>query len=62
MYKFIKIRYTLFRLKAHEMFMHGYNGYMKHAFPHDELMPVSCKGRERGVTPSRGDVDDSLGK
>ncbi|KAH7729181.1 ER degradation-enhancing alpha-mannosidase-like 3-like protein [Aphelenchoides avenae] len=34
---------------------------MEHAFPHDELMPISCKPRIRGVTPSRGDVDDSLG-
>ncbi|MCP9263339.1 alpha-1,2-Mannosidase [Dirofilaria immitis] len=22
--------------------------------PHDELMPLSCKGRQRGVTPPRG--------
>jgi len=34
---------------------------MDYAFPDDELMPLSCKGRVRGVTPSRGDVDDSLG-
>ncbi|VDL69383.1 unnamed protein product [Nippostrongylus brasiliensis] len=43
------------------MFMHGYQSYMKHAYPADELMPLSCRGRIRGVTPSRGDVDDSLG-
>jgi hypothetical protein len=42
------------REKAHEMFMHGYGNYMRHAFPHDELMPLSCRGRQRGVTPSRG--------
>uniref|UniRef100_A0A9J2PH42 alpha-1,2-Mannosidase n=1 Tax=Ascaris lumbricoides TaxID=6252 RepID=A0A9J2PH42_ASCLU len=24
-------------------------------------MPLSCRGRARGVTPSRGDIDDSLG-
>uniref|UniRef100_A0A1I8B8U9 alpha-1,2-Mannosidase n=1 Tax=Meloidogyne hapla TaxID=6305 RepID=A0A1I8B8U9_MELHA len=52
---------TELRNKAHEMFMHGYRNYMEHAFPHDELMPLSCKGRQRGVTPSRGDVDDALG-
>jgi mannosidase alpha-like ER degradation enhancer 3 len=34
---------------------------MDYAFPHDELMPISCKPRIRGVTKSRGDVDDSLG-
>ena len=25
-------------------------------------MPLSCKGRYRGSEPSRGDVDDTLGK
>uniref|UniRef100_A0A915EJW4 alpha-1,2-Mannosidase n=1 Tax=Ditylenchus dipsaci TaxID=166011 RepID=A0A915EJW4_9BILA len=67
------------RLKAHEMFMHGYNSYMDNAYPDDETssaeLPafnqtkippysayaLSCQGRKRGVTPSRGDVDDSLG-
>uniref|UniRef100_A0A1I8EUS1 alpha-1,2-Mannosidase n=1 Tax=Wuchereria bancrofti TaxID=6293 RepID=A0A1I8EUS1_WUCBA len=49
------------RLQAKEMFMHGYNSYMKYAYPHDELMPLSCKGRQRGVTPPRGDIDDALG-
>ena len=34
---------------------------MLHAYPHDELMPLSCSGRSRGVTPSRGDVDEALG-
>ena len=34
---------------------------MKNAYPADELMPLSCKGRTRGKTPSRGDVDDALG-
>ncbi|EFP05057.1 hypothetical protein CRE_03272 [Caenorhabditis remanei] len=47
--------------EAYDMFMHGYNSYMNYAFPADELMPLSCKGRIRGVTPSRGDVDDVLG-
>lgn len=51
-----------YRLQAKEMFMHGYNSYIKYAYPHDELMPLSCKGRQRGVTPPRGDVDDALGK
>ncbi|VDK53982.1 unnamed protein product [Cylicostephanus goldi] len=51
-----------FRERAYEMFMHGYHSYMTYAFPADELMPLSCRGRVRGVTPSRGDVDDCLGK
>ncbi|CAJ0925664.1 unnamed protein product, partial [Mesorhabditis belari] len=47
--------------EAYEMFMHGYRSYMRYAWPADELMPLSCKGRQRGVTPSRGDVDEALG-
>ena len=31
------------------------------AYPADELMPLSCRGRVRGVSPGRGDVDDALG-
>ncbi|XP_072421646.1 ER degradation-enhancing alpha-mannosidase-like protein 3 isoform X1 [Chiloscyllium punctatum] len=45
-----------------EMFEHAYNNYMEHAYPADELMPLSCRGRIRGLEPSRGDVDDALGK
>lgn len=44
------------------MFYHAYNAYMDNAYPADELMPLSCKGRIRGVSPSRGDLDDVLGK
>lgn len=33
-----------------------------HAYPADELMPLTCRGRIRGQEPSRGDVDDALGK
>uniref|UniRef100_A0A8C4YES8 alpha-1,2-Mannosidase n=1 Tax=Gopherus evgoodei TaxID=1825980 RepID=A0A8C4YES8_9SAUR len=44
------------------MFDHAYGSYMKHAYPADELMPLSCRGRVRGMEPSRGDVDDALGK
>uniref|UniRef100_A0A674CVT2 alpha-1,2-Mannosidase n=1 Tax=Salmo trutta TaxID=8032 RepID=A0A674CVT2_SALTR len=31
-----------------------------HAYPADELMPLTCRGRVRGLEPSRGDVDDPL--
>ncbi|KAF7232634.1 hypothetical protein EG68_08520 [Paragonimus skrjabini miyazakii] len=44
-----------------EMFLHGYISYKENAFPADELMPLSCKGRARNVETSRGDVDDALG-
>ena len=43
------------------MFYHGYNNYMKLAYPADELMPLSCKGRFRDIEPNRGDIDDALG-
>ncbi|XP_071111554.1 ER degradation-enhancing alpha-mannosidase-like protein 3 isoform X1 [Haliotis cracherodii] len=49
------------KLKVLEMFDHAYGSYMNHAYPGDELMPLSCKGRYRGTQPSRGDIDDSLG-
>lgn len=49
------------RDKVVEMFTHAYTSYMDHAYPADELMPIACKGRIRGVTVSRGDVDDTLG-
>ncbi|TRZ01239.1 hypothetical protein DNTS_014814 [Danionella cerebrum] len=45
-----------------EMFDHAYRSYMDHAYPADELMPLTCRGRVRGLEPSRGDVDDALGK
>lgn len=50
------------REEARQMFYHAYDAYMDNAYPADELMPLSCKGRWRGVTPSRGDMDDVLGK
>ncbi|XP_076822172.1 ER degradation-enhancing alpha-mannosidase-like protein 3 [Clavelina lepadiformis] len=49
------------RDKVVEMFNHAYGAYMRNAYPADELMPIACKGRVRGITPSRGDVDDALG-
>uniref|UniRef100_A0A4W3KE71 alpha-1,2-Mannosidase n=1 Tax=Callorhinchus milii TaxID=7868 RepID=A0A4W3KE71_CALMI len=38
------------------------NKVNEHAYPADELMPLTCRGRVRGLEPSRGDVDDALGK
>ncbi|CAG9558398.1 unnamed protein product [Danaus chrysippus] len=49
------------REESRRMFYHAYNAYMDNAYPADELMPLSCKGRWRGITPSRGDMDDVLG-
>lgn len=53
---------TVIREQIIEMFDHAYGSYMKYAYPADELMPLSCKGRVRGQEPSRGDIDESLGK
>lgn len=50
------------RAQVLEMFDHAYGNYMQHAYPADELMPLTCRGRIRGQEPSRGDVDDALGK
>ncbi|OCT82984.1 ER degradation-enhancing alpha-mannosidase-like protein 3 isoform X2 [Xenopus laevis] len=50
------------RIQVLEMFDHAYGSYMQHAYPADELMPLTCRGRIRGQEPSRGDVDDALGK
>ncbi|KAH1001388.1 hypothetical protein HUJ05_013333 [Dendroctonus ponderosae] len=52
---------ALLREEARDMFYHAYNAYMENAYPADELMPLSCKGRYRGLTPNRGDIDDALG-
>lgn len=35
------------KLKAKEMIYHAFNGYMKYAYPYDELKPISCEGNER---------------
>ena len=44
------------------MFIFAYDSYLAHAYPADELMPLSCKGRFRDVdSPGRGDVDDAMG-
>ena len=33
------------REEARRMFYWGYDHYMKHAFPMDELNPIRCRGR-----------------
>lgn len=51
----------LLKEEAKEMFYHAYRSYMVNAYPADELMPLSCKGRYRDAEPTRGDIDDALG-
>ncbi|RVE42316.1 hypothetical protein evm_013029 [Chilo suppressalis] len=59
--KMSKEERQLLKEEARNMFYHAYDAYMDNAYPADELMPLSCKGRWKGVTPSRGDMDDALG-
>jgi len=49
------------RYESEDMFYHAYNAYMAKAWPADELMPLSCRGRFRGKEPNRGDIDDAMG-
>ncbi|RNA04855.1 ER degradation-enhancing alpha-mannosidase 1 [Brachionus plicatilis] len=52
------------RLKnlAHEMFTFGYDHYMKHAYPLDELDPIHCRGRGPDhLRPENINVNDALG-
>jgi mannosidase alpha-like ER degradation enhancer 3 len=43
------------------MFDHAFDSYMTYAYPADELMPLSCKGRYRAKNTPRGDIDEVLG-
>ena len=44
------------------MFYHGYDNYMKHAFPEDELRPLSCKPLTRDSNnPAHIELNDPLG-
>ena len=47
------------REEVRECFFHVYNAYMRNAYPHDELKPLSCTGRP--AVSTRGDLDDILG-
>lgn len=50
------------REEAREMFYFGYNNYMKHAFPMDELNPIMCSGRGPDyANPSNININDILG-
>ncbi|VDB97534.1 unnamed protein product [Peniophora sp. CBMAI 1063] len=50
------------RDKVRELFYHGYNNYLEHAFPFDELAPLSCAGRGPDwYSPSNIAVNDVNG-
>ncbi|RHZ74194.1 hypothetical protein Glove_227g50 [Diversispora epigaea] len=45
-----------------EMFYHGFNNYMKYAFPEDELDPINCVGRGSDKkNPNNVLINDVLG-
>ncbi|KAL9549006.1 hypothetical protein MBANPS3_005418 [Mucor bainieri] len=45
-----------------EMFDHGWNNYMQHAYPEDELNPFKCTGRGSDkYDPSNININDVLG-
>lgn len=49
-----------YRERAREAIAHAYGSYMRHAYPADELKPVSCSPRTWN-RKSRGTLDDVLG-
>ncbi|XP_041377881.1 ER degradation-enhancing alpha-mannosidase-like protein 1 [Gigantopelta aegis] len=47
---------------ARNMFHFGYDNYMQHAYPEDELNPIDCSGRGHDVdNPSNININDVLG-
>ena len=50
------------RLEAEHMFYHGFDNYMKYAFPEDELKPISCGPLTRDrANPAHIELNDALG-
>ena len=53
---------TALRKEAEDLFYHGFENYMTHAFPEDELRPISCKPLTRDrENPVHVEVNDPLG-
>ena len=54
--------FVMGRDKTKEMFYHGYNHYMQHAYPLDELNPIQCVGRGPDRHhPDNWNINDVLG-
>lgn len=50
------------RLETHDIFYHGFDNYMTHAFPEDELRPLTCAPLTRDRSnPAHIEVNDVLG-
>ncbi|EEB06802.1 alpha mannosidase-like protein [Schizosaccharomyces japonicus yFS275] len=57
-----KERRLQLRDNVREMFHHGYDGYLTHAFPADELKPISCTGAGPDRSnPANIGINDSCG-
>lgn len=54
-------RIAQLRSDTRELFYHGYDNYMLHAFPEDELKPITCQPLTRKDNPSDVGVNDVLG-
>lgn len=53
---------TTLRQDTQDLFYHGYDNYMSHAFPEDELKPISCTPQTRNRThPADIGLNDVLG-
>ena len=48
------------REETRAAFFHSYDAYLTHAYPHDELKPLSCAPRTH-LNKTRGTLDDVLG-
>ncbi|ORY31990.1 glycoside hydrolase [Naematelia encephala] len=46
------------REEVRKMFVHGYEGYMTHAYPADELRPLTCAPLHRDPDPFNSGVND----
>ncbi|KAL4961207.1 glycosyl hydrolase family 47-domain-containing protein [Aspergillus stella-maris] len=50
------------RTETEQMFYHGFENYLEHAFPEDELRPLSCKPLVRDrLNPGHAELNDVLG-
>ena len=52
----------ILRERTRDLFKHGYESYMHHAFPHDALNPLSCEGESNwgNITLTLLDAMDTL--
>src|ERR1700760_36807 len=52
----------ILRQETVELFYHGYDNYLRHAFPEDELRPLTCGALTRDrENPAHIELNDALG-